>query len=196
MNFGAQRSRFSHLLMVLKFFGIQTKQCKIFCSPLKGHSPAVRTVDNSGITSSASTGPFPPPTLALLRGSLPTSPWFKTLSCQQSTDVPQPVAQGQRGWLHMSRASVPSYSVHLLQLLLLAGEQLLQEHCKSRKELAPAGWWDQQSVGCKCVGLSWGSRKGCRSKCRKLWQGICALHVEMIIRVQWDWPDQTKVGKK
>lgn len=198
MNFGAQRSRFSHLSMALKIFRIKTKQCKILCSPLKGHSPAMRTVDSSGITSSVSTEHFHP-----LPMSLPCSephcppPCGSTLWAASKAQMsPQPVAQGQRGWLHMSRASVPSHSVHLLQLLLLAGEHLLQEHCMSRKELAPEGWWGQQNVGCKCVDLSWRSRKGCRSKCRKLWQGICALHVEMIIRVQWDWPDQPKAGKK
>lgn len=99
MNFGAQRSRFSHLSMALKIFRIKTKQCKILCSPLKGHSPAMRTVDSSGITSSGSTEPFPPPphVTALLWAPLPTSLWFNPLSCQQSTDVPPASGTGTEG---------------------------------------------------------------------------------------------------
>lgn len=104
MNFGAQRSRFSHLPIALKIFGIQTKQCKILCSTLKGRSPSGRTLDSSGITSSASTGPFPPPpqVTALLWAHCPP-PWGSTLWAASKAQMsPQPVAQGQRGWLHMS----------------------------------------------------------------------------------------------
>lgn len=99
MNFGAERSRFAHLLMVLKMFGIKTKQCRILCSTLTGRSLALRTVDSSGITSSVSIRLFPPPSpghctsLALLWGPLPPSLWFWGASEAQVS--PQPVAQGQ-----------------------------------------------------------------------------------------------------
>lgn len=156
MNFGAQMSRFSHLL-TLKIFRIKQKQCKFLFPTLKGHSPALRTVGSSGITSASAQGLFLllPQVTAL---PLPCSELHCPPPCGSTSELPakhrcpQPGPQahvGQRGRLCMNRASVPSYSVHLLQLLLLAGEHLLQEHCKSRKQLAPEGWWDQQNVGCK-----------------------------------------------
>lgn len=99
MNFGAQRSRFSHLLMELKMFGIKTAmQNPLFHS----YRTFPGSQDSSGITSSISTGLFPPPSLghctslALLWGSLPTSPWFHPLRCQHSTDVPPGSGTGTR----------------------------------------------------------------------------------------------------
>lgn len=156
----------SHLLMVLKMFGIKTKQCKILCSTLKGRSPALRTVDSSGITASVRTGPFLPPplghctSLALLWGPLPTSPWFNPLSCQQSTDVPQPVPQGH----DRAEGMVPYEQGICLQLLCPSVTPL----ALSRWAPTPGALQEQEGTG------TWG---GMRSA--ECWMQMCGSQLEI-----------------
>lgn len=188
MNFGAQMSRFSHLLTTLKIFRIKPKQCKFLFPTLKGHSPALRTVDSSGITSASAQGLFLllPQVTAL---PLPCSelhcppPCGSNLWAASQAQMSPARATGTRGAegkaLHEQgicpQLFCPSAAALALSRWAPAPGALQEQE-------ATGTWGVVRSAECRMqiVDRSWTSINGCRSKC-------CGSCGKGFVLCMWKW---------